>query len=90
MLNRVAEMSAEIAYRDENNSEGKRFSVLELMYQSAINLNKKSTDTFEFGIGFRLGGVCMLLLWAIFECVNNIAKGRQPWKVHLIVHLANI
>jgi hypothetical protein len=90
MLNRVAELSAEVAYGGENNSEGKHFSVLELMYKSAINLNKKSTDAFEFGIGFRLGGVCMLLLWAAFECVNNIVKGRQPWMVFPFITLVYI
>jgi hypothetical protein len=59
--------------------EGLEYAAHQLAFKSALQLHARKAQFLDFGVSFRVGCVCVLLLWAAFEVLVNELHGKETW-----------
>ncbi|CAM9166336.1 unnamed protein product, partial [Ectocarpus fasciculatus] len=73
---KIVRLLADLVFYGE---EGVEYADHQLSFKSVLNLNARKANFLDFGVSFRVGCVCMLLLWAAFEVVANEINGKETW-----------
>jgi hypothetical protein len=72
-------MLADLSFYGGGEGEGVEYADHQLAFKSVLQLHARKAHFLDFGVSFRVGCVCVLLLWAAFEVLVNELHGKETW-----------